>query len=104
MSGTLDHDAGAAPAEQLLDLAAQVQRLAPPAGYDAALFAREMAELGAEISAMAAHTSRRLADLAEQVRRLDPPARRDPEKFWRDKSDLAARIAALGQDAAAQLG
>jgi len=58
MSGTLDHDAGAAPAEQLLDLAEQVQRLAPPAGYDPVVFAREMAELGAEISAMAAYASR----------------------------------------------
>jgi hypothetical protein len=75
MSGTLDHDAGAAPADQLLDLAAQVQRLAPPAGYDAVLFAREMAELGAEISEIAAHASRRLTDLAPLARRVEPPRR-----------------------------
>jgi len=75
MSGTLDHDTGAAPADQLLDLAEQVQRLAPPAGYDPALFAREMAELGAEISQIAAHASRRLVAPPQERQPFGAPSR-----------------------------
>jgi len=48
-----EYRAGAAtsdrPAGHLTDLAAQLRRLDPPAGYDPHLFSREMDELAAEI-------------------------------------------------------
>ena len=55
MSGTSAPELMQQGAGVFLELAGQVRELPPPAGYDAALFAREMEELSAEIAGMVAN-------------------------------------------------
>jgi hypothetical protein len=60
----------------LMELAGQVRELPPPAGYDAALFAREMEQLSAEIAWLVVRRNLRL--MGKRVRNpaasTPPPA------------------------------